>query len=193
MDWNKLPWTSFILHTKLWIISRGVSGLATDSTCGLWGRGWTTCLLYGSSLFNVCLLFYSASQTIFVAQNGGYLGFCVRCWYLYHVGVWMMNHDQVTVNEMKNHAIHIVIALRHSVCLSVTNMTKFSSFARLTSTIFFNKSACAMAAHLTTTLTRLLWSIYTSYALQFLSIWFAVPSGTNIWQIPPMFRVHYTQ
>ena len=33
------------------IISRGVSGLATDSPCGVWGRGWTTCLLHDSPLF----------------------------------------------------------------------------------------------------------------------------------------------
>ena len=33
------------------IISRGVSGLATDSPCSVWGRGWTTCLLHDSPLF----------------------------------------------------------------------------------------------------------------------------------------------
>ena len=32
---NKLPWTSY-LHAILRIISRGVSGLATDSPCGVW-------------------------------------------------------------------------------------------------------------------------------------------------------------
>ena len=35
---NKLPWTSY-LHAILTIISRGVSGLATDSPCDVWGRG----------------------------------------------------------------------------------------------------------------------------------------------------------
>ena len=30
---------------------QGVSGLATDSPCGVWGRGWTTCLLHDSPLF----------------------------------------------------------------------------------------------------------------------------------------------
>ena len=39
------------LHALLRIISRGVSGLATDSPCGVWGRGWTTCLLHDSPLF----------------------------------------------------------------------------------------------------------------------------------------------
>ena len=39
------------LHAILRIISRSVSGLATDSPCGVWGRGWTTCLLHGSPLF----------------------------------------------------------------------------------------------------------------------------------------------
>ena len=39
------------LHAILRIISRGVSGLATDSPCGVWGRGWTTCLLHNSPLF----------------------------------------------------------------------------------------------------------------------------------------------
>ena len=53
-------WTDNITTTKqnttkpctyLMIISRGVSGLATDSPCGVWGRGWTTCLLHDSPLF----------------------------------------------------------------------------------------------------------------------------------------------
>ena len=39
------------LHAILRIISRGISGLATDSPCGVWGRGWTTCLLHDSPLF----------------------------------------------------------------------------------------------------------------------------------------------
>ena len=39
------------LHAILRIISRGVSGLATDFPCGVWGRGWTTCLLHDSPLF----------------------------------------------------------------------------------------------------------------------------------------------
>ena len=39
------------LHAILRINSRGVSGLATDSPCGVWGRGWTTCLLHYSPIF----------------------------------------------------------------------------------------------------------------------------------------------
>ena len=39
------------LHAILRIITRGVSGWATDSPCGVWGRGWTTCLLHDSPLF----------------------------------------------------------------------------------------------------------------------------------------------
>ena len=39
------------LHAILRIIGRGFSGLATDSPCGVWGRGWTTCLLHDSPLF----------------------------------------------------------------------------------------------------------------------------------------------
>ena len=39
------------LHAILRIISRGVSGLATDSPCGVWGRGRTTCLLHDCPLF----------------------------------------------------------------------------------------------------------------------------------------------
>ena len=38
------------LHAILRIISRGVSGLATDSHCGVYGRGWTTCLLHDNPL-----------------------------------------------------------------------------------------------------------------------------------------------
>ena len=49
---DRLTRTSFIiyLYTKLTIISKGVPGLATDSPCGVWGRGWTTCLLYDDPL-----------------------------------------------------------------------------------------------------------------------------------------------
>ena len=39
------------LHAILRLISRGVSCLATDSPCGVWGRGWTNCLLHDSPLF----------------------------------------------------------------------------------------------------------------------------------------------
>ena len=35
------------IHTKLSVINRRVPGWDTDSPCGVWGRGWTTCLLYG--------------------------------------------------------------------------------------------------------------------------------------------------
>ena len=44
-----LPWTSFTCYTK--DDQQGCSGLATDSPCGVWGRGWTTCLLPDSPLF----------------------------------------------------------------------------------------------------------------------------------------------
>ena len=39
-------------HLHAILISSGVSGLATDSPCGVWGRGWTTCLLHDSPLFD---------------------------------------------------------------------------------------------------------------------------------------------
>ena len=39
------------LHAILRIINRGVSGLATDFPCGVWGCGWITCLLHDSPLF----------------------------------------------------------------------------------------------------------------------------------------------
>ena len=38
-------------HLHAILRSRGVSGLATDSPCGVWGRGWTTCLLHDSPFF----------------------------------------------------------------------------------------------------------------------------------------------
>ena len=38
------------LHAILRIISRGVPGLATDSPCGVWGRGWTTCLHFSAHI-----------------------------------------------------------------------------------------------------------------------------------------------
>ena len=39
-------------HAILRIISSGASGLVTDSPCGVWGRGWTTCLLHDSPFFD---------------------------------------------------------------------------------------------------------------------------------------------
>ena len=39
------------LHAILRIISRGVSGLATDAPWVVWGGWWTTCLLHDSRLF----------------------------------------------------------------------------------------------------------------------------------------------
>ena len=47
---NGLPWTSW-LHAMLGMGGGDVSGLATDSPCGVWGRGWTTCLLRDRPLF----------------------------------------------------------------------------------------------------------------------------------------------
>ena len=45
-------WAFFIsnLQTKFRIISRGVPCFATGSPCSVWGRGWTTCLLYDGQL-----------------------------------------------------------------------------------------------------------------------------------------------
>ena len=34
------------LHNKLRILSRSVSGFITGSPCCVWGRRWTTCVLY---------------------------------------------------------------------------------------------------------------------------------------------------
>ena len=61
---NKLPWISY-LHAILRIISRGVSGLATDSPCGVWGRGWTTCLLDDSSV-HFKMSWYASLQWDFI-------------------------------------------------------------------------------------------------------------------------------
>ena len=49
---DNLPWTSFIpdSHTKLRIINRSVLVSATDSPCGVWEYGWTTCLLKSGPL-----------------------------------------------------------------------------------------------------------------------------------------------
>ena len=50
------PWTSFTScpHTILKIFSRSGSGLATDSPCDVWGRGWTTCLLCDGPILCLC-------------------------------------------------------------------------------------------------------------------------------------------
>ena len=53
---DNTEWASFIsdLHVKLRIISRGVPGFATASPCGVWGHGWTTCLLFDGPLSGLC-------------------------------------------------------------------------------------------------------------------------------------------
>ena len=47
LDLEMSPWTNFIedLHTKLRIISNGAPGSVTDSSCAVWCRWWTTCIL----------------------------------------------------------------------------------------------------------------------------------------------------
>ena len=53
---DNVQWASFIsyLHAKRRKISRRVPWFATGSTCGVWGRGWTTCLLYDGPLLSLC-------------------------------------------------------------------------------------------------------------------------------------------
>ena len=53
---DNIQWTSFIsdLYIKLMIISRRVTGFATGSPCGVWGRELTTCLLYDGPLLGLC-------------------------------------------------------------------------------------------------------------------------------------------
>ena len=58
------------LHAILRIISRGVSGLAIDSPCGVWGRGWTTCLLHES--WSVSLEWYFI-YLLFLAPVHGFM------------------------------------------------------------------------------------------------------------------------
>ena len=41
------------LHTILRIISRGFPGFRTYYPCGVWGRGWGTCLLYDDPIFGL--------------------------------------------------------------------------------------------------------------------------------------------
>ena len=56
------------LYAILRIISRGVSGLATDSPCGVWGPGWTTCLLHDSPLFGSHFIYL-----LFIASVHGFM------------------------------------------------------------------------------------------------------------------------
>ena len=53
---DNAEWASFNsdLQTKLGIISRGVPGFATGSPYSVWGREWTTCLLYDGPLSGLC-------------------------------------------------------------------------------------------------------------------------------------------
>ena len=53
---DNIQWASYIsdLRTRLRVISRSISGFATGFPCGIWGRGWTTILLYGGPILGVC-------------------------------------------------------------------------------------------------------------------------------------------
>ena len=52
------------VHDRLMImhVCRDVSGLTTDSPCCVWGRGWTTCLLYGGPLLVDMYVSYSGDE-----------------------------------------------------------------------------------------------------------------------------------
>ena len=78
------------------IIGRSVSGLATDSPCGVWGRGWPTCLLHDSPLFG--------SQ--FKRRVGMYV--CSDIWYIqYHF------LPRFTVSSMKLVFFYSIITFFH--------------------------------------------------------------------------------
>ena len=54
---DQFPWTSYILYLQIILsrrIIRSVSGLTTYSPCGVWGRGWTTCLLCDGPILGLC-------------------------------------------------------------------------------------------------------------------------------------------
>ena len=50
---DNIQWASFIsdVHTNFRIISRRVPGFEISFPCGVWGRGWTTCLLFRHMFF----------------------------------------------------------------------------------------------------------------------------------------------
>ena len=52
---NNTEWAPFLsgLHTKHMIIYRVFPGFATCPPCGVWCRGWTTCLMYDGTLSGV--------------------------------------------------------------------------------------------------------------------------------------------
>ena len=46
---------TFIYQIDISIVSRGAPGLIADSSCGVWGRGLITCLVYGALPLVLCL------------------------------------------------------------------------------------------------------------------------------------------
>ena len=105
INWlGKLPWTSCEsdLHTKLWLISMVIPSLATGSPCAVWGRRWTTCLLYGVPLLS--LLFKWVLLCIFVIVERNVL--VISCFYSYfytlpkfHLLLFFLDifHSEITV------------------------------------------------------------------------------------------------
>ena len=68
------------LHAMLRMISWGVSGLATDSPWGVWGRGWTTCPLHvhfsahiSNESWYVSLEWYFIHLLLFLASVHGFM------------------------------------------------------------------------------------------------------------------------
>ena len=67
------------LHTKLRIINRGVSGLATDSPCSVWGHGFYTMYLIGISPLARSLAAFNVTLLILVLEIPFNFQFDMQC------------------------------------------------------------------------------------------------------------------
>ena len=92
---NKLPWTCFIpdLHFESRIIGRGVPGEATDSPRGVWGRGWTTCLLF--LIFKFFAFIHSLSQIVLLWNSIFILNICAVIFNRHNLYFFLSNKLQM--------------------------------------------------------------------------------------------------
>ena len=86
--WDQLSRTFFMsdLHIKRRIISRSVSIVATDSSCCVWDRGWTTCLLCGGPI--IFFLFLNVNWCVSLIWWKGIFHWCFAFIFLYIILLW---------------------------------------------------------------------------------------------------------